>query len=442
MSLRTLTIVVSVILIGVAFSAFAGGPFIHNGVAARWENDTLSWCADTGKLSSGVDNAKAIQWVKDQFDKWATFKMLASANKQVTTSVFKHKQSTDCSAVTEDITDKNFEAMISGDTGPTLVVFDDTGKIFELFGAGYSETILGLTLPTTVDSTGKYITRGFTVFNGKMLTNGKLGTDTAKVQEAFQASMLHELGHLLGLDHSQVNYTIAQNCTPNGQCDGGANIPTMYPYLLTSEQGVLHRDDRVTISWIYPSSDFESEFCTVSGEIFDANERPLKGVNVIASSTSSPAIDSRSFVSGVLNNLCEGDSRYYLHGLVPGTVYKITYEPIGSEFSDESGFEPLNNPPQGFSSGTIKTQDGETTVTCSKGETVEMAPLTIETTNPCASSSNSSTGNTSGSSSSSSSGKSTCSLVGCATDPNILEVLFLVAGVIPLAFARRTRQVS
>ncbi len=88
-------------------------------------------------------------------------------------------------------------------------------------------------------------------------------------------------------------------------------------------------------------------------------------------------------VSGVLYPACTADGHYYLHGIIPGKAYQVTYEQLSSEYTGASGFEPLDNPPSGFAAGTI-TKDGATTVSCETGgETIEMDALELDVTNPC-----------------------------------------------------------
>ncbi|MFA4873797.1 MAG: hypothetical protein WC956_04970 [bacterium] len=428
----------------------AGGPFLvdtvnNSGVALRWQNDTLKWCVDEGPLSSGTDNATAIQWVVEAMNDWSTNVTSKNAqNQTVVTTTIKAEQDTSCKP--GDIDSSNHSPYTTGTDKPPTIIFDQDGSIIdELMGEGSSDSIVGLSYPGVADSSGLYMTKGgFAMFNGKMLTNGKLGTGQDAI-ELFKASMHHEIGHLLNLDHSQVNYDIAKGCTL-ASCSEGNYIPTMYPELLSKDQASLTRDDKMTISWIYPASSLQGDFCTITGEIFDSNGKPLKGVNVIAASTSSPKSDARAMVSGVLYPECEGDSRYYLYGIKPGVTYQVTYEPIGQEFSGASDFEPLgSNSPQGFTSGTIETPSGETTASCSDaGQTIEMASVSIDNvTNYCAdkgSASGSSQGDTQSSS------KSKCSLVegGIAGPGALLEMIFISAAflIVSLSRTRASRERS
>jgi len=426
--------------------ARAGGPFVvdmvnRTGVAQRWENDKLVWCADEGKLSDSVNNAEAIQWITDALGKWTGVTLQNASNQSVSTTAVQTQINTTCGIGDVDIT--NYEDHVYTSTGPTVVIFDDTGDIIaDLMGEENRNGVVGLSQPIASDASGLRITKGVAIFNGLLLDNGVLA-DTASTSEAlFKGTILHELGHLLNLDHSQVNFDVAQACVRNGTCENAHVIPTMYPELLTPMQGqYLTRDDKVTISWIYPTSGFDDDFCTITGEIFDADGRPLKGVNVIAKNAlggTAPLVDARAFVSGVLKPTCYGDSRYYLHGLKPNIPYKVEYEAIGSEFTGASDFEPLDNPPRGFLSGTIETSGGDTTVTCTEGgKTIEMASVTIDTANPCAGFEGAETA------APSSGGKSSCSFVMlCDADMALLGlIMILMLAAIP-RFARTSQRVD
>lgn len=389
---RIIAVAAFLVLVAQA-QAFAGGPFVvdmvnRTGVAQRWAGDKLTWCADEGKLSGNVDNAEAKQWISDALAKWTSVSLPNADNQGVASAVVQTEMDASCHP--GDIGISNYSDYVYTTEGPSVVIFDDTGDIIaDLVTEENRNAVVGLSQPIASDTSGLHITKGVAIFNGLLLDNGVLASTSSAAEALFKATVLHELGHLLNLDHSQVNYDVAKACVRNGACENSHVIPTMYPELLTPMQGeFLSRDDKVTISWIYPSQDFEKDFCTITGEIFDADGKPLKGVNVIAKSAlggTAPLVDARAFVSGVLKPGCYGNSRYYLHGIRPGVPYTVTYEQIGAEFTGASDFEPLDDPPGGFTAGMIESSSGETTVSCDEGgNTIEMSPVTIETTNPCA----------------------------------------------------------
>ncbi|MBT3182087.1 MAG: hypothetical protein HN337_06225 [Deltaproteobacteria bacterium] len=383
-------------MILISSSVLAGGPFAvdtvnDSGVALRWGSNTLEWYLDPGAMASGYTNATGKEWVEDALDKWSNITIKNASLAAVNTCQFNASYQGE---LDEDITVDNVSPYISTSSGHSAVIFDEDGEITaSLMGESNKSTVVGLSAPLLSDSTGLYITKGFALFNGYVLSSGILASTESVEDALFQATILHELGHLINLDHSQVNDSVAQQCanagtvySRNGSCaEGGQYIPTMYPELLTTLQGNLARDDKVTLSWIYPNNTFDNDFCVITGQIFDDNGDPLKGVNVVArrvgGSEGMSYVDARSFVSGAMHTGCTGtDSSYYLYGIVPGQAYQVTYEALNTQYTGASGFEPCDDPPSGFESGTIAGTDGETTVSCeASGETVEMASQTVST---------------------------------------------------------------
>jgi len=439
-------VIILLALSAAAFDASAGGPFVvddvnNSGRAQGWKDDELKWCADPGDLSSTVSHSQAVGWITEAFGKWSQVKLRNASNQSIDTANISISKASSCP--TEDIDISNFTDYYNGDAGPTVVVFDDTGDIVaEIVGEENREVVVGLSVPLVSDSAGLNITKGIAIFNGLLLAsdNTTLGYDLSTKSSYFKCTVLHELGHLLNLDHSQTNYEYVKNCELGSSCEYGSYIPTMYPELVNTTQGNLNRDDQVTISWLYPTQDFEDEFCVITGKIYDGDGRPLKGVHVTATrtqGTTTPLVEARSFVSGALYPSCSGDSRYYLFGIVPGRSYRVTYEAIGSQFRGASDFEPLDNPPTGFDSGVIPSGSGGETVSCdSGGETIEMADLTIDTGNPCASSSGSGSGSGTTTTSSSS-----CTLVRGALEAAgagaLVMILAALAALVPVRIKRK-----
>ena len=371
----------------IASVALAGGPFVvdsinNTGVAARWQNDTVTWWADGGTLPKYADNAAAVAMVKAQFDKWTGAALENSARENVYTAKLRYS----ANVLGADVGADNYVSQCYGSSASkTCIIFDADGSITnDLMGEGSSEYIVGLSQPLSASANGLYITKGIVILNGSLLESEAL------TPAQFEPAVLHEIGHLVNLDHTQINYDLAVDCSISkpDQCVGAEFIPTMYPELVTTRQGQLTRDDVITLSWIYPkvtdsSHKFHQDFSTITGEIFDKDGEPMKGVNVIAMRAEEGAdmarLDARSMVSGVLYPGYTGDSRYYLYGLKPGAKYTVIAEPIASEFTGASGFEPIPDPPQGFGTIDILTPGGESTVTApAAGQTYEMAALTID----------------------------------------------------------------
>lgn len=369
-----------------AAAVFAGGPFAvdkvgDSGTAQQWLDNDLVWYLDKGNLTETIDNNAAKTWVNDALNKWTGASLHDKDRNYVKTVDVK---ATFVRVMSDDInTFSEYQSVASREEGPTVIVLDKDGTITRSIAGDAAEGIPGLTEILLSDSTGKKILKGVVILNGKLLSGGSITLS----QKQFKAAVLHELGHLFNLDHTQVNLDVADACDlvlqddTDPSCPDAQLIPTMFPGLKTYRQGSeLKLDDVITISWIYPSSAFQSSFCSITGEIQDKNGRPMQGVNVIAKLVSSDEtasrVDSRSMVSGALFPACTTNGTYYLHGIVPGRTYEVFYEPLSSEYTGMSGFEPLANPPSGFDTATIGTAKCD-----SGGETVTMDAVKVEGVN-------------------------------------------------------------
>ncbi|MBI4125906.1 MAG: hypothetical protein HY465_00275 [Deltaproteobacteria bacterium] len=378
-----------VMLVGMAIIASAGGPFVVDsvgmtGVAQNWRDNKITWYSETGNLSNGVTNATAVSWIESAFAKWRDLTVTNADGDAVKTVDLTVRYGGNIGV---DIDASNFQDYLSGETGPSVIIFDKDGSILDYLMVD-SNSVIGLTAPSVADDTGKIIVRGFSILNGKKLDASPLSTNATTAQTLFQASLFHELGHLLNLDHSQVNEDIARDCSLATGCTNGQYIPTMYPELKTSLQTNPTRDDKIALSAIYPNDTFREDFCAVVGTVNDAAGNPLRGVNVVASRVGDGVTltrqDARSFISGAMYPECSNDGRYFLSGIVPGKQYQVLYEPLNSEYGGQSGFEPLDNPPMDFDSEVVTGSGGATTVSCTEGgQTIQMPTVSINTTNPC-----------------------------------------------------------
>ena len=148
----------------------------------------------------------------------------------------------------------------------------------------------------------------------------------------------------------------------------------------------LHRDDKIALSWLYPSAEFSGRFCTAHGALKDAKGQGMPGVDVVARNVKDPYIDARAMVSGVLYPMGtqedrSTDGQYYLYGLLPGEEYQVIYESLSpgpdNSFVGASGFEPLDHPPQ-VDGADIPLASGAETFKCETGgETLEMADVSL-----------------------------------------------------------------
>jgi hypothetical protein len=241
------------------------------------------------------------------------------------------------------------------------IIYDSDGSIITDLGED-PNSLLGFASPACYESNGteNFYTRGLALLNGRFIdgqpdspTNGEVSLDE------FQAVFIHEFGHLIGLDHSQINvncYVDAPLPCPAADLEG---MPTMFPFLFGLEQASLATDDIAGISELYPSADFQTTTGRIQGHIyFSDGVTPVQGLNVIARRVDDPRRIAVSNVSGFLFTPDAGNLVYPWHGSPDGTRdtayigyyeipglapgdYTIEVEAINPDFTLESGVGPL-----------------------------------------------------------------------------------------------------
>lgn len=255
------------------------------------------------------------------------------------------------------------------------VIFDPEGNLFSQLGL--PSDVIGFAGPCAVDTSSGYLQSALLALNGNF-QNGVYQISTNE----FNQAITHEIGHLLGLDHSQINVDVLKtpgNC--NTANDEVAGLPIMFPYLIcqarvTSGFSPLSPDDAAWISRLYPVSTpapgktvTSSAYGTISGTIyFSDGITAAQGVNVIARSTADPLGVAFSAVSGYLFTGNPGQSVTCSLGgsecntggsrrgsrdtrligtfdipVLPGS-YTIQIESVNSQFFGGSSVGPLRRP--------------------------------------------------------------------------------------------------
>jgi len=302
------------LLLALSTSARGEGPLFvggTNGVPGKpfvWTINPLTYWTDLGPLG-GQTNAQANTLVMNAFQAWQNVPTASINFKQAgqlpvdingTNIMTAFNQLDNCSTPI----DPTNPAFIARDR---TVIYDTDGSALTALGEDPT-MVLGEASAVCFSSDGtttNSLQRGFALLNGKATAAQLLPT------------MIHEFGHLIGLDHSQINL----NCLTTF-CSGGsddlAGVPIMFPVAIDPKTTPT-TDDVAGVSVLYPETVNSppgqipfSTFGRIQGYVlFTDAVTPAQGYNVIARQVDDPATpqnESRriavSNVSGFLFTFC------------------------------------------------------------------------------------------------------------------------------------------
>jgi len=221
----------------------------------------------------------------------------------------------------------------------TIIYDDSQGHIITALGDDPNSTLgFADAVCLSSDGTDNYFNRGYAVLGGLGITSTNASTKLLPV-------MVHEFGHMIGLDHSQINLDCL-NFADASTCPGIGGVPTMFPILMTGGEDQMispAADDIAGISALYPGATFASSTGTITGYIyFSDTVTQAQGLNVIARLVSDPLNTAVSNVSGDLHTGDNGNP--FVQSATPGLT---TPSPFGSHNDNQLGLFTIPGLPPG-----------------------------------------------------------------------------------------------
>jgi hypothetical protein len=208
--------------------------------------------------------------------------------------------------------------------GINPVIYDNDGSVVDsIYGVGASANVLG------VAGSGYQTFPVCQYVEGRAVINGKItSVSNAQLTNVFA----HELGHFIGLDHTQLDGV---------QGLATSNYPMMYPIAYRSAAS-LHEDDAAAVSQLYPDTTVNATYGTLTGTFVTGAGVPILGTNIWARNTTTNQVFS------VASDYLQQGTGFFKLLLTPGT-YTLYAEAISTDFTGGSGIGPYSDDLTGLS---------------------------------------------------------------------------------------------
>lgn len=310
-------------------SVNAGGPLIvKDGIGISYGSRPFLYRYDQGPLGM-FSNSEAVTIIESLFMDWEGVKTAKIDFKQDNPGF-----------LSSDITQNNFSPILDPPSllGYTPIVFDTDGSIVDAFiGTGSNNSVLGFAGPVTVNSgpLANLIAESQAVFNGRFVNGISNSSDRETSVDAFKGTVIHEVGHGIGLDHSQINVEAINMGASQEIRD---SVPLEFP-VAVNDLFLIRRDDASSLSLLYPNNTELANFGKIEGKVFKQDAMtPVLGANVIARNINNSKLEAISCVSDFLKT---NTGSFTLFALPPGN-YKVELEPIDVSFTGGSGVGPYS----------------------------------------------------------------------------------------------------
>ncbi len=244
----------------------------------------------------------------------------------------------------------------SGSQSP--VIFDADGGL--IASLGLPAEVIGFNSGCAVDAANGFLLSSAVVLNGKFQDGVQTAPSNFELTaNEFDEAITHEIGHFLGLDHSQINLDLLLQLSSSCDVDSLAGLPLMFPIAFCQARKdaglpVLSPDDVSWVSSLYPNATTAGNYGTISGVIyFSDGLSPAQGVNVIARQVDDPATSEdesrRIAVSAVSGYLFTGNPGQSVTADMPASAEHNTNGSLaGSRNPGLIGFYEIAVPPGSY----------------------------------------------------------------------------------------------
>jgi len=218
----------------------------------------------------------------------------------------------------EDVTTANLATYYPNNATNTTdglnpVVYDTDGSILDaIFGTGAKNNLLGF---ATTRFANCLFQEGTVFISGfKAVSDTTMGVVFA-----------HEVGHMVGMDHAQIDNSQGIAST--------ANYPLMYP-VANRGSVTLHEDDIAGISLLYPDPTLNSIYGQITGNFVLADGiTPVRGANLWAAETTTGKIYS------VVSDYLKQNTGFF-RILMPAGTYTLHAEAVQTAYVGASSVGP------------------------------------------------------------------------------------------------------